>query len=101
MAQVTWTEQALDDLDAICLFIARDAPGYAALFAQAVFRATERLVEFPFSGRVVPEIERQDTREIIVQSYRIIYRVMDEMVQIITVHHGSRPVGHFDPPGIS
>jgi len=43
MAQVRWAPQAADDLEAICLFIARDAPGMAAVFADRVIRATERL----------------------------------------------------------
>jgi toxin ParE1/3/4 len=54
VAQVTWTEQALDDQDSICLFIARDAPRYAELFAAPVFRATEQLERFPNAGRIVP-----------------------------------------------
>ena len=90
MAEVTWTEQALDDLDAICLFIARDAPRYAELFAGWVFRATERLEQFPHSGRIVPEIGREEIREIIVQSYRVIYRMLPDEVQVLAVHHGAR-----------
>lgn len=92
MAQVSWTSQALDDLEAICLFIARDAPTYAEVFADRVFRVTDRLAEFPRLGRVVPEIGRQDIRELIVQSYRVIYRLLPEEVEILTVHHGARPL---------
>ena len=55
MAQVTWTPQALDDLEAICWFIARDAPAYAGLFADRAFVASEQLQQFPRLGRVVPE----------------------------------------------
>jgi plasmid stabilization system protein ParE len=65
MAQVTWTPQALDDLDAICLFIARDAPQVAAVFADRAFRATDRLADYPRSGRIVPELEVENIREII------------------------------------
>ncbi len=90
MAQVKWTPQALDDLDAICLFIARDAPQYAYVFADRLFRAAERLEEFPSSGRIVPEFGMEDLREIIIGSYRLIYRLHDGEVQILTVHHGAR-----------
>jgi plasmid stabilization system protein ParE len=92
VAQVSWTNQALDDLEAICLFIARDAPRYAEVFADRVFRVTDRLAEFPRLGRVVPEIGREDVRELIVQSYRVIYRLLPEEVEILTVHHGARPL---------
>ena len=93
MAEVTWTEQALDDLDSICLFIARDAPRYAELFAARVFGVTERLADFPRSGRMVPEIGRDEIREIIVQSYRIIYPILPDEVEILTIHHGARLLG--------
>jgi toxin ParE1/3/4 len=92
MAAVTWTDQALDDLDAVCLFIGRDAPRYAEVFAARVFRTTERLAAFPQSGRVVPEFGREDVRELIVQSYRVIYHVLPDEVEILTVHHGARPL---------
>ena len=91
MAQVTWTEQAIDDLYTVFLFIARDTPGYAELMIERVFTATERLDEFPRSGRVVPEFGQDDIREAIVQNYRIIYRVLPDAVEILTVHHGARP----------
>ena len=57
MAQVRWTPQAVDDLEAICIFIARDAPSIAAVFAQRAFDITDRLANFPESGRIVPEIK--------------------------------------------
>ena len=88
----------MDDLEAVCLFIARDAPQYAQLFATRVLRATDRLEDFPQMGRVVPEIDRDDIREIIVQSYRIIYRLLLDEVEILTVHHGARSLERFEPP---
>ncbi len=90
MAQVKWTPQALDDLEAICLFIARDAPQIAAVFADRAFRATDHLSSFPRSGRTVPELDREDIREIILGNYRLIYRIQEDEVQVITVHHGAR-----------
>ena len=61
MAQVTWTEQAIDDLYTVFLFIARDAPGYAELMIERFFTATVRPAEFPGSGRVVLESGQDDT----------------------------------------
>ncbi len=90
MAEVRWTPQALDDLEAICLFIARDAPSVAAVFAQRAFDATDRLVDFPESGRTVPEINNPNFREILLGNYRIIYRIRSGDIQILTVHHGAR-----------
>ena len=91
MAQVRWTPQALDDLEAICLFIARDAPPVAAVFAQRAFDATDRLAQFPRLGRTVPELSNPDFREIILGNYRLIYRMRSGDVQILTVHHAAKP----------
>ena len=92
MAEVRWTLQALDDLEAICLFIARDAPPVSAVFAQRAFDATDRLARFPRSGRTVPEFNNPDFREMILGNYRLIYRIRSGDVQILTVHHAARPI---------
>ena len=93
MARVGWSPQSLSDLEAICLFIARDAPAMAIIFVDRVFRATDRLAEHPRSGRVVPEMGQDRLREVLLGNYRIIYRLLDEDVQILTVHHGARLLG--------
>jgi toxin ParE1/3/4 len=90
MAQVKWTPQALDDLEAICLFIARDSPQMAGIFAERAFRAMDRVTNYPRLGRVVPELGIQNVREIILGSYRLIYRIREDEVQVVTVHHGAR-----------
>jgi plasmid stabilization system protein ParE len=90
MAEIRWTPQAADDLEAICLFIARDSPQLAAAFADRVLRATDRLANFPRSGRIVPELGSENIREIIVGNYRVIYRVRKDSVHLLTVHHGAR-----------
>jgi len=90
MAQVKWTPQAIDDLDAICLFIARDSPQMASIFAERAFRAMDRVENYPRLGRVVPELGIEDIREIILGSYRLIYRIRLDEIQVVTVHHGAR-----------
>jgi len=90
MAEVKWTPQAADDLEGITQFIAADSPYYASLFAMDVLSAVERLMVFPHSGRIVPEVNHPAIREILLGSYRIVYRVKDEVVEILTVYHGAR-----------
>jgi addiction module RelE/StbE family toxin len=94
MAQIRWTEQALDDLDAACDYIARDAPRAADELAARVTRSVARLSDFPRSGRIVPELERErdDIREIIVGRYRIMYRLRTDLdaVEVVAVHHGAQ-----------
>ncbi len=91
MARVRWTHQALEDVDAICNYIARDAPRTAKRFGQRIFQAVEPLERFPLSGQLVPERRQSNLREIRLKRYRIIYRVLDdEILEILTVHHASR-----------
>jgi plasmid stabilization system protein ParE len=51
---------------------------------------------FPRSGRVVPEVGRDAIREIIVQHYRVVYRLRTNEVEILTVHHGARLLRELD-----
>jgi toxin ParE1/3/4 len=90
VARVGWTPQSLADLEAICLFIARDAPEMARVFADRAFRATDRLTDHPGLGRIVPELSQAHLREVLLGNYRIIYRLRDDVVQVLTVHHGAR-----------
>lgn len=72
MTAVRWTDQAVEDLRSIREFIARDSPQYGQLVAERLFEATSRLEEFPESGRRVPDLDRDDVRELIVGDYRIV-----------------------------
>ena len=71
MTVVRWTEQAVQDLRAIREFIERDSPRYGRLVAERLYDATSRIEEFPRSGRMVPELGREDVRELIVGDYRV------------------------------
>jgi plasmid stabilization system protein ParE len=94
MAEIKWTPQAADDLESIANFIAKDSPNYARLFVIDVLDAVDRLVVFPQSGRIVPELKNQTIREVIKGHYRIVYRFKAETVEVLTVHHGARLLGH-------
>ncbi|MGD0091866.1 MAG: type II toxin-antitoxin system RelE/ParE family toxin [Planctomycetota bacterium] len=90
MGQVTWGPSALDDVDAIAAYIARDSADRAALFVRRLLEATDRLEEFPHSGHIIPEINDPSCREIVVGSYRIMYEVRDGDVWITGVVHGAQ-----------
>ncbi len=97
MAEVRWTAQAAEDLDCIAQYIAKDSPHHASLFVANLLKAVERLASFPSSGRIVPEVNDPAIRETILGSYRLVYRVKEGVVVILTVHHGARL---FDPSRI-
>ena len=97
MVEVRWTPQASEDLDSIVDYIARDSPQYARLFVVDTFQAVERISGFPKSGRVVPELGNPAVREIILGSYRVVYRLREKWVELLTIYHGARLL---DPTGL-
>jgi len=60
------------------------------MFAQKVFETVKQLKLLPESGRVVPEIGQNNLREIILGNYRIIYRLKNDIIEILTVYHSAR-----------
>ena len=91
MAQINWTDQAKADLVKIGEFIAKDSVKYAILTIQRIRERARQLKSFPFSGRVVPEVEIKELREIVFGNYRIIYQIISSTrIDVITVHHTSQ-----------
>jgi len=90
MIRIAWTDPAISDLDSIHAYISRDVEVYADSVIAEIFDAVDRLIHFPKSGRIVPEINESNTREIIVGSYRVIYDTNGDVVRILTVLHGAR-----------
>ena len=88
--RVDWSDLASEDLNYLVRYISRDSTFYARRFGQKVVLATRRLREFPESGRMIPEAEDKSLREIIVQGYRVMYRLEANRVLILAVMHGSR-----------
>ena len=90
MVRIEWIERSLEDLNEIHDYIARDSKTYANLFIKKLYDAVQKLKEFPKMGRIVPEINILSVREIIFQNYRIVYRIINNNVEIITIFYGSR-----------
>ena len=78
------------DLEAIRDYIADDSPRYAALVIERIIGVVERLSSFPESGRMVPERNDPEIREVIVRPYRVVYRLRPGVVEIATVFRASR-----------
>ena len=90
MTDVVWSQQAQDDLAAIRSYIARDSEHYAQLTIDRLVTAPDRLLTWPRSGRIVPEVGDENLRELIVGPYRIVYRVHPDRLGVVTVFHGAR-----------
>jgi toxin ParE1/3/4 len=92
--KLIWSPAARDDLHDIVVFIARNNTNRAMSFGYDLMSETDRLTEFPESGRVVPEYRNDDIREIIFRPYRIVYRLnpRSELCEIARIWHSARGV---------
>jgi plasmid stabilization system protein ParE len=90
MAQVRWSLTSGNDLQGIEDFIARDSVLHAIAFVDRIVESTETLLRSPQIGRVVPEFNQQNLREVIFRGYRIVYLLQDNEVIILRVVHGAR-----------
>jgi plasmid stabilization system protein ParE len=90
MATIIWSPVALEDVDSIAEFIARDSADNAALFINRLISMTDKLEQFPDIGRVIPEIGDDSCREIFYGAYRIMYRIEGDEVWITGIVHGAR-----------
>lgn len=94
MVQINWTLQAKGDLKAIAEFISKDSQQYAKRQVIQLKNRTRILKTQIRSGKIVNEISRENIRELIEGSYRIIYKIVDnKQIDILTIHHSSRDLG--------
>jgi toxin ParE1/3/4 len=87
---VAWSPEALEDVEAIADYIARDSKFYAAAVVEKILVAAAGLSDFSKIGRIVPELNQADIRECFVYSYRVIYRIEPKRILVIAVVHGKR-----------
>jgi toxin ParE1/3/4 len=62
---------------------------YASGFVERIILAADRLVDYPKVGRVVPETNDENVRELLYQGYRLIYRVKGDSIEMLSVIHGA------------
>jgi toxin ParE1/3/4 len=91
MARLNWTEQSIDDLINIAEFIAKDSFKYSVIQIKRIRERAKLLKNQPLLGRIVPETKNESIRELILGSYRIIYKIIsEERIDILTVHHSAK-----------
>jgi plasmid stabilization system protein ParE len=91
---IIWSPRALDRVEEAARYIAQDRPGAALRWVDEIFARVDLLAVAPKQGRVVPELERAEIREIFFGRYRVIYRIEAGRVLVLTVRHSRRL---FDP----
>ena len=88
--EVIWSDPAWDDVENAADYIAQDSKFYAAAFVQEITEAAASLANFAERGRVVPEFGDASIRELLVRSYRLVYKVSENHALILTLVHGAQ-----------
>ena len=88
--ELIWSEEALEDIDSIATYIEKDSSVYAKAVVSKVFEKVEMLKDFSQMGRIVPELNQDNLRELFIYSYRLIYKISNNTILIIAVIHGKR-----------
>jgi len=92
MSQVKWSPSASRDLDGIHEYISRDSLKYAQLTVRRIIEMVDELPIFPRAGRIVPEIQNRNIRERIYKSYRIVYRINIDAIEVLNIFHTSMDI---------
>ena len=97
MVKIIWAERAIDDLTSIAEYSSRYSDTYASSIVSKLFNKVDILKNMPRVGRIVPEKNDENIREMIEGNYRIIYEIKgDDKIEVLLVHHSSRPLGNIE-----
>ncbi len=87
---VVVSDTARKDLLEIAEYISSDSPRAGKKMIRQIHDRLKKLVYFPKSGRMIPEINDLSLREIVVGPYRLMYRVQENKVVVLRALHGKR-----------
>lgn len=91
MVKLVWTELSREDLKEIFDYIAEDSKRYASITINKIYNRAQDIIENPYAGRVVPELDTEKIREVIMGNYRIVYKIVSsERADILRVYHSAR-----------
>jgi addiction module RelE/StbE family toxin len=88
--KIRWSYEALDRLIEIEDYISKDSSVRAIQFVDQLIEHAELLSGKPLMGRMIPEIANPEIRELVFKKYRIIYRIKEKRIEILTVFEGHR-----------
>lgn len=95
MAEIIWTNPALEDLNDIAEYIALSNLLSAKKLVAKIFTKVERLEEFPESGKTPIELSNMNYREVIVNPCRIFYKIDNDKVFILHIMRQERDLRKF------
>ena len=90
MVKIRWSNKSLYDLKNIFDYIAQDSKNYVNIQVKRIKLRTQQLKIQPLSGRIVPEFNNENVRELIEGNYRIVHLIKEDQIFILTIHHASK-----------
>jgi len=92
MVKIVWTELSIADLKEIFDYISDDSSRYASIVVNQIYSKVQTASSNPNIGRIVPEFNQKDIREILSgHNYRIIYKIKNHnQIDILRVYHSAR-----------
>jgi toxin ParE1/3/4 len=87
---VKWTDHAKIQLRHIHDYIAQDSAYYAKRVTQELVNKSLTLNSFPLTGKVVAELNNESVREVSLYSYRILYEIKPNHLEVLAVIHKRR-----------
>jgi plasmid stabilization system protein ParE len=88
--RIIWSERARADLTEIGDRIASHDPGAAERWVGKLIALIEQAGRVPMAGRVVPEVCRTEVRERILRRFRVVYRLREDGIEVVTIFEGHR-----------
>lgn len=95
MVVIIWSELAIEDLKSIYDYIAKNSSVYAKRQVNKITERVKSLSKFPNIGRIVPEFNLANIKELVEENYRIVYKIECEQITILRIHHSSSLLKHF------
>ncbi len=88
--EIIFTERFLRRIEEYSDFIALNDISKAVQWARGVYERCEQLRSQPKSGRMVPEFNRSEIRELIHGNYRLIYEIKTNQIDMLTIWRSSQ-----------
>ena len=87
MPKVVWTDKCLQRIEEISDYIELDSKKNAEQFIKEIFDKEEMLKNNPKIGKIVPDYEIEEYRQIIIRNYRLVYKINGKSLNMITIRH--------------
>ncbi|NOX89808.1 MAG: type II toxin-antitoxin system RelE/ParE family toxin [Calditrichaeota bacterium] len=86
--KIIWSKESLRQLIEVENYVSKDNPERSAKFINKLIDCAEKVTDYPFKGRIVPEFSSDEIREVFEKTYRIVYGISEDQIEILTVFEG-------------